>query len=144
GHVGRDRDAIARDLDDALSDGEELVAVGRARDDLAGDDAGQHGQMTREDADHVEVVLANAVVSALEDLLEAAKPRTVASTATRRPSWPVNDSAALNGWLKNRWIFRARKTVTLSSGASSSMPRIAMMPYASPTRAARSSSRLCR
>ena len=29
---------------------------------------------------------------------------------------PVNTSATENGWLRKRWILRARKTVSLSSG----------------------------
>jgi len=35
--------------------------------------------------------------------------------------------ATSKGWLRKRWIFRARPTVSLSSSDSSSMPRMAMM-----------------
>ena len=44
---------------------------------------------------------------------------------------PVNTSATWNGCERKRWILRARATASLSSGASSSMPRIAMMSRSS-------------
>ena len=49
------------------------------------------------------------------------------ATETYSPFVPVNTSATWKGWLRKRWILRARYTVSLSSGDNSSMPRIAMM-----------------
>src|SRR3954451_2053349 len=51
----------------------------------------------------------------------------VSSTGVYLPGRPVNCSATKNGCDRNRWILRARETITLSSSASSSIPRIAMM-----------------
>src|SRR5699024_3133483 len=50
------------------------------------------------------------------------KPRMVSFRGTYRPSMPVNCSATVKGWLRKRWILRARLTVILSSSLSSSMP----------------------
>ena len=44
---------------------------------------------------------------------------------------PVNCSATKNGCDRKRSILRARCTVSLSSSESSSIPRIAMMPWSS-------------
>ena len=53
----------------------------------------------------------------------------VFSRGTCTPSDPVNTLATSKGWLRKRWILRARATVSLSSSLSSSMPRIAMMSW---------------
>lgn len=55
------------------------------------------------------------------------KPLIVSSNGTSFPSFPVKTSATWKGCERNRWIFLARATVSLSSSESSSMPRIAMM-----------------
>ena len=73
---------------------------------------------------HVEVAFVDVIVFAFEDFLEAADRL---GTGTYLPSRPVKTSATANGWERKRWILRARKTVSLSSGESSSIPRIAMM-----------------
>ena len=51
--------------------------------------------------------------------------------AINTPGEPVNTSATWNGCDRKRWILRARATACLSSGDSSSMPRIAMMSRSS-------------
>ena len=61
---------------------------------------------------------------ALDDLLEAADGLL---DETSTPAVPVKTSATWKGWLRKRWILRARATVNLSSSESSSMPRMAMM-----------------
>src|SRR6185369_6076286 len=47
------------------------------------------------------------------------KPRIVSLSGTYLPGLPVKTSATWNGWLRKRWILRARATASLSSGASS-------------------------
>ena len=59
------------------------------------------------------------------------KPRMVSFSGTYLPGVPVNTSATWNGCDRKRWILRARATASLSSGDSSSMPRIAMMSRSS-------------
>src|SRR5690606_19123323 len=61
----------------------------------------------------------------------ASKLSTVSSTGTNSPSMPVNTLATKNGWLRKRWILRARFTVRRSSSDSSSSPRMAMMSCSS-------------
>ena len=59
------------------------------------------------------------------------KPLIVSFSDTYLPGEPVNTSATVNGCDRKRWILRARDTASLSSGDSSSMPRIAMMSRSS-------------
>ena len=59
------------------------------------------------------------------------KPLIVSLSETYLPGEPVNTSATKNGCDRKRWILRARDTASLSSGDSSSMPRIAMMSRSS-------------
>src|SRR5258708_30951942 len=59
------------------------------------------------------------------------KLRTVSATFTYTPSRPVNCLATNSGWARNRWIFRARPTRTLSSSDSSSTPRLPTMSWRS-------------
>src|SRR6185369_9273834 len=47
---------------------------------------------------------------------------TVSSTGVVTPGRPVKTSATYIGCDRNRWILRARETVTLSSSESSSRP----------------------
>src|SRR5690606_13407454 len=58
-------------------------------------------------------------------------PRTVSDSGTYLPGRPVNASATWKGCDRKRWILRARATICLSSGESSSIPRIAMMSRSS-------------
>ena len=50
---------------------------------------------------------------------------------TYLPGVPVKFCATVKGCERKRWILRARETASLSSGESSSMPRIAMMSRSS-------------
>jgi len=61
----------------------------------------------------------------------ASNDSTVSSIDTKMPGRPVNTSPTKNGCDRNRWILRARETVTLSSSDSSSRPRMAMMSWSS-------------
>src|SRR5712692_8757231 len=79
-------------------------------------------------ADHVEGLLGERIAFARHDHLEALD-RVLQWTYL--PSWPVKFFATLNGCERKRWIFLARETASLSSGESSSMPRIAMMSRSS-------------
>ena len=74
---------------------------------------------------HVERLLGEIVVLAVDDLLEAADG--VGQLHVLARAMPVNCSATWNGCERKRWILRARATVSLSSSDSSSMPRMAMM-----------------
>src|SRR4029079_5919510 len=59
------------------------------------------------------------------------KPLMVSFSDTYLPGVPVKFCATVNGCDRKRWILRARDTASLSSGESSSMPRIAMMSRSS-------------
>jgi hypothetical protein len=73
---------------------------------------------------HVEGLLGDIVVLALDDLLEGADR---VGNLDVLAGMPVNCSATWKGCERNFCTLRARATVSLSSSESSSMPRMAMM-----------------
>ncbi len=79
-------------------------------------------------ADHVEGLLRQVVILAGDDGLEAGdgvlERHVLAGCASE-------GLGAKKGCDRKRWILRARATISLSSGDSSSMPRMAMMSRSS-------------
>ena len=75
-------------------------------------------------ADHVERLLRQVVVLAFDDLLEALDRVGDRHVLALEAGELLGDEERLR---QERWILRARETVSLSSSDSSSMPRIAMM-----------------
>ena len=59
----------------------------------------------------------------------ALNERMVSLRSTSLPSIPVKTWATAKGWLRKRWILRARSTVSLSASDNSSIPRMAMISW---------------